>query len=53
MPNALGRLEAHEVRRLAVAAEVDPRTVIRYLAGKTIKPMSRVRIERALARESR
>lgn len=41
-------LNAHEVRQVAVKAEVDPRTVRRYLDGQTLRPMTGARIKRAL-----
>lgn len=34
--------------RIAGTAEVDPRTVARYLAGGTVRPLLQARIERAL-----
>lgn len=39
---------AHTIRKIAVYAEADPRTVRRFLDGKTIRPCVRERIERAL-----
>jgi hypothetical protein len=44
------KFEAHEVRQLAVSAEVDPRTAAKYLRGEQIRPMARARIERVLRR---
>jgi len=41
-------LNAHDVRRVAVAAGCDPRTVLRYLRGKTIQSTSAARIAGAL-----
>lgn len=41
-------LTAHEVRKVAVLSETDPRTVRRVLAGRAVRPLSRARIERAL-----
>ena len=40
-------LTAHEARRIAVAACVDPRTITQYLAG-TAKSTTSARIEQAL-----
>lgn len=42
------RLPAHELRRLSVAAGVDPRTVARVIAGAPTKGLQRARVERAL-----
>ena len=44
---------AHELRRLAVSACCDPRTVARYLGGERIQSTSRARIESALQVTSR
>ncbi len=44
-----GMLNAHEERRVAVAATCDPRTVRRYFAGRPIRPTSAARIRAALA----
>jgi hypothetical protein len=41
-------LTTHVRRRIAVAAEVDPRTVKKFCAGKLGPSMARDRIERAL-----
>ncbi len=41
-------LAASEVRIIAVAAELDPRTVERALAGRPIRPASLARLERVL-----
>ena len=41
-------LVAHDIRKVAVHAEVDPRTVESYLRGASLRPMTRMRIERAL-----
>jgi hypothetical protein len=45
------KLNAHEVRQVAVAAQVDPRTVERFVAGRAPKQRRMVyeRIKRALA----
>jgi hypothetical protein len=44
------KLTPHRARSIAVAAEVDPGTVRRYFEGsERVKPLSRERIERALA----
>jgi hypothetical protein len=42
------RLPAHQLRRISVAAEVDPRTVARFIAGAPTKGLHRERVERAL-----
>ena len=42
-------LSAHDVRRVAVAAKVDPRTVKAYVAGKTTQSTTSALIARALA----
>ena len=41
-------LTGHELRPIAVAAEVHPRTVRRVLLGLPTKPIVRARIERVL-----
>lgn len=41
-------LRTHEIREVAVAAEVDPRTVRKALTGETVLPMAHKRIARAL-----
>jgi hypothetical protein len=41
---------AHDVGRIAAAAECSAPTVWRYLAGGAVRPLSRLRIERALRR---
>jgi hypothetical protein len=38
---------AHDLRRLAVEAEVDPRTATRWLAGLSVAAMCKTRLERA------
>lgn len=42
------RLPAHELRRLAVAAGCDPRTVQRVIFGRPTKGLMRERVERTL-----
>lgn len=42
------RLPEHVRRRIAVAAEVDPRTVKRFCDGKPVRGMAGERIARAL-----
>jgi hypothetical protein len=42
------RLKAHELRAVAVAASCDPRTVVRYVAGKSGQDLVGKRIEAAL-----
>ena len=46
--NETKKVHAHELRRIAVAAECDPRTVSRYLVGSAVLPLVRRRIERAI-----
>jgi hypothetical protein len=38
----------HEIRAIAVAAQVDPHTVQRYFRGGNLRPSTRARIEAAL-----
>jgi DNA-binding LacI/PurR family transcriptional regulator len=40
----------HDRRRIAVLAEVDPATVAKFLAGGSVRPLSRMRIERAMVK---
>lgn len=42
------RLPAHVLRAIAVAAQTDPRTVARVLAGRPTQPSTRDRVLRAL-----
>ena len=42
-------MEAHQLRRLAVMAHVDPRTVAKALAGHCVKGSAGERIRDALA----
>ena len=42
------RLSPHDRLRLAVAAECDPRTIDNWCKGKTIRPTTLQRIERAV-----
>ena len=44
----LRRLPAHVLRAVAVAAQTDPRTVARVIAGRPTQPSTRERILRAL-----
>lgn len=41
-------MDPHTLRVIAVAAEVDPRTVAKHLRGEQVRPMARTRIVRAL-----
>lgn len=41
-------IPTHELRRIAVAAVCDPRTVVKYLRNKPIVDSGRIRIEQAL-----
>jgi hypothetical protein len=43
-------MSAHETRRIAVAACVDPRTVRRVLAGKPVTSTTQARVNQALKR---
>lgn len=43
------KLSGHDERRICVQGRVDPRTLKKYLAGETVRPMVRERIEEALA----
>jgi hypothetical protein len=40
----------HEARRIAVAAMVDPRTVIAFSAGRPVRELTALRIRAALRR---
>jgi len=42
------KLPAHVLREVAVAAETDPRTVVRYVIGARVKGLCAKRIERTL-----
>lgn len=42
------RLSPHQVRRVAVEAAVDPRTVVRFLRHQRVSSTCRARIEAAL-----
>lgn len=48
--NAPARLSAFDLRRVAVAAEVDPRTVARVVAGESVQRANRAAVLAALAR---
>jgi DNA-binding LacI/PurR family transcriptional regulator len=41
-------MEAHDVIRVAAAAQIHPDTVKRYLRGGSVRGLSRVRIESAM-----
>lgn len=41
-------LPPHQLRELAVAAMVDPKTVARVIAGQATRPITRQRVVRAL-----
>jgi hypothetical protein len=45
------KIPEHVRRRIAVAAEVDPRTVRKFCQGKPVKGMARDRIVRAMRAE--
>lgn len=42
------QLSAHEIREVAVRAQVDPRTVKKFILGEEIRPMARERITDAM-----
>ena len=44
------RLDSHTVRQVAVDAACDPRTVLRFLAGRPVYSTTKARIEHALRR---
>lgn len=48
-PRMTTYVSAHDIRRIAVAAMTDPRTIQRYLKGEPIRSTSKARIEAALA----
>jgi glutathione synthase/RimK-type ligase-like ATP-grasp enzyme len=43
-------LTAHQIRAVSVAAETDPRTVVKYLQGVPGKGVVRQRIDRAFSK---
>ena len=47
---AVQRLDAHAVRRVAVAALCDPKSVLKFLAGGRLRPTVALRVRRALKR---
>jgi DNA-binding LacI/PurR family transcriptional regulator len=51
MTTAPNRLDAYQLRRVAVAADVDPRTVARVVAGARVQRVTRGRVEEALRAE--
>ena len=44
------RVDPHVLRRISVAAECDPRSVARVLAGEPVRPLIAMRVRRALRR---
>jgi hypothetical protein len=44
-----GMHTAHQLRALSVAAQCDPRTATRFLAGLPVAPMTAARLEAAAA----
>lgn len=48
-PNSVPALSQHELRRVAVVASVDPRTVVKYLHGSSMASTLIARIEAALS----
>jgi DNA-binding LacI/PurR family transcriptional regulator len=51
MTTSPNRLDAYRLRRVAVAADVDPRTVARVVAGARVQRVTRARVEDALRAE--
>lgn len=45
------RLDAYRLRRVAVRADVDPRTVARFVAGESVKRASKAQVIAALRAE--
>jgi len=43
------KFSIRDIRTVAVAANVDPRTVAKVIAGEPTRPVARARVERALA----
>ena len=48
MRSSSPKLPAHVLREVAVAADTDPRTVAKFVAGEKIRGLCAKRIERAL-----
>lgn len=46
-PRTPRRLHAHQLRALAVAADADPRTIVKMLRGHAVRPAVAERILRA------
>jgi DNA-binding LacI/PurR family transcriptional regulator len=46
-------MKPHEILAIAVEAEVDPKTVKRYLDGKPVRGRNLERIEKALAKAAK
>lgn len=53
MSNEVTTLAPHELRALAVAAEVHPRTAAKVLAGRPTRAMQRDRVLRELRKQGR
>ncbi len=51
MSTSPNRLDAYRLRRVAVAADVDPRTVARVVAGARVQRVTRSRVIEALRAE--
>jgi len=47
------RITAHEARTIAAAAFCDPRSVVKAIEGKPLKPLALARIRAALAQLGR
>ena len=50
MTNAQRSIDQHTARRIAVESVTDPRTVLRFVAGETVRGMTALRIREALQR---
>lgn len=44
------QLTAHEILKIAVECELDPRAVQRFLNGKTVRPSTRILVNLAMKR---
>ena len=44
------QLNPHEIRQIAVEAQVDPKTVVRHFALQPVRALNRKRIEKAVAK---
>ena len=46
----LQQLNPHEIRQIAVEAQVDPKTVMRHFALKPVRALTKIRIEKAVTK---